>query len=142
MLSTDEESANHKVVAKIMREHGIKSKVCKKYKATTNSKHNLPVPKYKALGFSQDFYDVHAAEIILHRAAKKHFDELGMKKLPSINQLKQEYAKLGAEKKKLYATYKAAKQKNIALGTAKANADVMLFGTRTPPQITQNRDAR
>lgn len=30
-------------VARIMRANGIKSKVCKKYKATTNSKHNLPV---------------------------------------------------------------------------------------------------
>ena len=98
--------------------------------------------KYKASGFSQDFYDVHATDIILHRAAKKYFDELGMKKLPSINQLKQEYAELGTEKKKLYATYKAAKQKNVALGTAKANADIMLFGTRTPPHKTQNRDAR
>jgi len=34
---------NHKVVAKIMKENGLKSKVCKKYKATTNSNHNLPV---------------------------------------------------------------------------------------------------
>jgi len=34
---------NHKVVARIMKENGLKSKVCKKYKATTNSKHNMPV---------------------------------------------------------------------------------------------------
>jgi putative transposase len=32
-----------KLVASIMRENGWKSKVVKKYKATTNSKHNLPV---------------------------------------------------------------------------------------------------
>jgi len=43
MLSSEDEPVNHKVVAKIMRENGWKSKVCKKYKATTNSKHNLPV---------------------------------------------------------------------------------------------------
>ena len=30
-------------VARLMRKHGIKSKIRKKYKATTNSKHNLPV---------------------------------------------------------------------------------------------------
>lgn len=35
--------ANRKRVARIMRENGIKSKVVKKYKATTNSKHNYPV---------------------------------------------------------------------------------------------------
>jgi len=34
---------NHKRVENIMREAGIKSKVVKKYKATTNSKHNYPV---------------------------------------------------------------------------------------------------
>jgi putative transposase len=43
MLSSDDEPVNHKVVARIMKENGLKSKVCKKYKATTNSKHNLPV---------------------------------------------------------------------------------------------------
>ena len=30
-------------VAKLMAENGMKSKICKKYKATTNSKHNLPI---------------------------------------------------------------------------------------------------
>ena len=30
-------------VAKVMSENGIKSQICKKYKATTNSKHTLPV---------------------------------------------------------------------------------------------------
>lgn len=34
---------NHKRVERIMRENGIHSKVTKKYKATTNSSHNLPV---------------------------------------------------------------------------------------------------
>jgi hypothetical protein len=43
-------------------------------------------------GWNRDFYDIHATDIILHRSAKKYFDELGMKKLPLINQLKQEYA--------------------------------------------------
>lgn len=34
---------NHKSVEKLMREEGIRSKHSKKFKATTNSKHNLPV---------------------------------------------------------------------------------------------------
>ncbi len=34
---------NHKRVERIMRENGIRSKVTRKYKATTNSRHNLPV---------------------------------------------------------------------------------------------------
>lgn len=34
---------NHKTVERVMRLHGIRSKHTKKFKATTNSKHNLPV---------------------------------------------------------------------------------------------------
>lgn len=44
--------------------------------------------KYKASDGRRRFYDEHAADIILHRSAKKHFEALGMKKLPSINQFK------------------------------------------------------
>jgi len=34
---------NHKRIERLMREAGIRSKVAKKFKATTNSKHSLPV---------------------------------------------------------------------------------------------------
>jgi putative transposase len=43
MLSTPKNPVGRRVVAKIMRENGWKSKVVKKYKATTNSNHKLPV---------------------------------------------------------------------------------------------------
>lgn len=42
-LSKPEAPVNRKLVAKIMKENGLKSKVVKKYKATTNSNHTLPV---------------------------------------------------------------------------------------------------
>ena len=38
-----EQKASRGRVARLMRANGIRSKVVKKYKATTNSKHNLPV---------------------------------------------------------------------------------------------------
>ena len=38
-----EKLVNHKRIERIMRENGIRSKSHKKYKATTNSRHNLPV---------------------------------------------------------------------------------------------------
>ena len=93
--------------------------------------------KYKASGWDRGFYDIHAADIILHRAAKKYFDELGMKKLPSINQLKQEYAALTAERKTLYADYHKLKDLSRELSTARANAERILG--ITPEK--QNRDA-
>lgn len=82
--------------------------------------------KYKASGLSREFYDEHAADIILHRAAKKYFDGLGLKKLPSISSLKQEWAALAAEKKKLYSGYHELKDRDRALAVAKGNADRIL----------------
>jgi putative transposase len=43
MLSKPGKPVGRRTVADIMRKNGWKSKVVKKYKATTNSKHNLPV---------------------------------------------------------------------------------------------------
>jgi hypothetical protein len=82
--------------------------------------------KYKASGWSRGFYDVHAADIFLHRAAKKYFDGLGMKKLPSINQLRQEYAALAAERKKLYGGYRELKDLSRELSVARNNAERIL----------------
>jgi len=93
--------------------------------------------KYKASGWSRDFYDIHSADIISHRAAKKYFDDLGAKKLPSINQLKQEYATLASERKTLYGEYHKLKELSRELATAKANAERILGVT---PE-TQKRDA-
>ena len=41
-----EKPVNHKRVERIMRENGIRSKSHKKYKATTNSRHSLPVAEH------------------------------------------------------------------------------------------------
>jgi len=82
--------------------------------------------KYKASGWNPDFYEEHRADITLHRAAKKHFDTLKIKKLPTIASLKQEYAALAAEKKKLYSGYHEAKDNMRQLIVAKGNAERIL----------------
>jgi len=99
---------------------------------------------YKESGWSREFYDQNAADIILNRAAKKHFDSLGTKKLPSIKALKEEYAKLSTEKKKLYSGYHDLKKNSRSLSIAKGNADRILGIT---PDVknreisrTQNRE--
>jgi deferrochelatase/peroxidase EfeB len=81
---------------------------------------------YRKSGWSQKFYDEHAADIILHRAAKSYFEKLGLKKVPSINQLKQEWATLAAEKKKLYSGYREAKETSKLLTVALGNANHIL----------------
>lgn len=40
------------------------------------------------------FYDKHSGDIITCQAEKRYFNSLGLKKLPSIQSLKQEYAVL------------------------------------------------
>ncbi len=93
---------------------------------------------YQRSGWDRAYYDANAADIILHRAAKKYFDARGFKgKLPSINQLKQEYAALAAEKKKLYADYHRLKDVSRELAVAKNNAEILL--DIKPNE--QNRDA-
>ena len=82
--------------------------------------------RYRKSGWNNDFYEEHRADITLHRAAKKHFDKLGLKKLPSIASLKQEYATLLAEKKKLYSGYRSSKSNMQELLIAKGNADRIL----------------
>ena len=81
---------------------------------------------YKAAGFSKKFFSQHEQEIQLHREAKKAFDALGLKKILSIKALKQEYAALSAEKKKLYGEYHTARQEMKDFITAKSNVDRLL----------------
>ena len=69
------------------------------------------------------FYEQHSNEIMACQAAKRYFNSLGLKKLPSMQSLKQEYAKLQAENKKRYPEYKQAKEKMIELLTAKNNRE-------------------
>ena len=73
-----------------------------------------------------EFYAQHASAIISCEAAKRFFDGLGLKKLPSIQSLKQEYAALLAENKKLYPDQKKAKTEMMELLTAKHNTSRIL----------------
>ena len=73
-----------------------------------------------------EFYAQHASAIISCEAAKRFFDGLGLKKLPSIQSLKQEYAALLAENKKLYPDQKEAKTEMMELLTAKHNTSRIL----------------
>ena len=92
--------------------------------------------QYRAAGYNKKFLAAHDAEITIHQGAKKFFDALNLKKLPSIAALKQEYAALLAEKKKLYPSYYAAKETMRQLISAKANVDMVL----TDPSAAVLRD--
>ena len=76
-------------------------------------------------GYSKKFLAEHESEIALHKAAKKAFNELGLKKLPTMKTLRAEYAVLLAEKKQTYAEYRQARDEMRQLLKAKANVDLI-----------------
>jgi len=78
---------------------------------------------YRKAGYSKIFMAEHEGEILLHQAAKKFFDESGLKKLPTVKSLQAEYATLLSEKKAAYADYRKARDEMKELLTVKANVD-------------------
>ena len=97
---------------------------------------------YRQNGYSKRFLSEHEAEILLHKAAKKAFDELGVKKLPTVKKLQTEYAKILAEKKKDYAEYRKMRSEMRQLLTAKANVDRLLGYEVSQKQDEPEKDRR
>ena len=99
--------------------------------------------QYRDGGWNKKFYVQHESEITIHKAAKKYFDSLGLKKLPAMQSLKKEYASLSSEKKKLYQEYRPAREEMIALLMAKQNVERILGMTPQKQKSRENnRDAR
>ena len=89
---------------------------------------------YRKAGYSRKFYAEHEDEIRLHQAAKEAFNELNVKKLPTIKELQTEYAQLLADKKKAYGEYRQARAAMRELLTVKNNVDRVLAMEPTEPQ--------
>jgi transcriptional regulator len=82
--------------------------------------------EYRKAGYSKKFYEKHLAELTLHKAAKAAFEELGVKKLPTIKALQTECDELFSEKNKAYSKYHTARKEMQDILTAKANIDRLL----------------
>lgn len=89
---------------------------------------------YRQCGYNPKFYAQHEAEIQQHKAAKAAFDATNLKTLPTIRELKSEYAQVLADKKKVFSEYQAAKRIMRELLTAKANVDQLLRFPATSPE--------
>ena len=62
--------------------------------------------QYKKSNWSPKFAAQHEQEIAMHRASKKAFDAMDVKKLPKVADLNAEYESLQSEKNALYTDYK------------------------------------
>jgi len=91
---------------------------------------------------AEDYYEAHRSDIALVQAAKNYFNDNGYgknKKLPAIQDLKKEYAILEAEKKKLYNSYRNAREDMIDLQKARQNVQMFLDEPRQPRQLERNK---
>jgi Relaxase/Mobilisation nuclease domain. len=81
---------------------------------------------YRKSKWSKKYYSEHKEDIELHKAVKKAFDDLGLKKLPTIKALQTEYAMLLSEKKSLYSKYKDARNYMQEILAVKQNSEQLL----------------
>jgi len=82
--------------------------------------------EYRKAGYSKKYLAEHEGDILLHKAAKKAFDELGLKKLPTVKGLQAEYMELLTKKKAAYAEYRTARDEMKELLIHKANVEQIL----------------
>lgn len=94
----------------------------------------IAVLRTQIINYSKKFLAEHEADILLRKAAKKSFDDLGVQKLPKVKDLQSDYAILLAEKKKACAEYQQARQDMQEALTAKANVD-RLLGTEKQDSV-------
>ena len=96
---------------------------------------------YRRAGYSKKFLGEHEGDILLHKAAKKHFDDLDLKQLPTVKALNAEYALLLAEKKATYGQYQKAREDMKELLTAKANIDRVLGKAEIEHKVQKEKES-
>ena len=97
---------------------------------------------YKKSGYSRTYYVDHESEILLHKAAKKAFDEWNLRKLPTVKSLNSEYTDLVRQKKALYAEYSSVRGEMRELLIHKSNVEKILGvdENEAKKQTEQERD--
>lgn len=98
--------------------------------------------EYKTIRNKEKFRNEHQAEIILHESAKKAFNELNTKKLPSVSTLQKQYTELFEEKKILYEDYKKLKIEMNQLQNIKQNVEIILNLDEQKKQKTEYNHER
>ena len=81
---------------------------------------------YKKSGWSRAFLAEHEPDIVIHRAAKKAFDNLGISKLPTVKSLQAEFAALLSEKQSSYAQLTQVRKELRELTVHKSNYEELL----------------
>ena len=89
---------------------------------------------YRKAGYSRKFFEAHREEITLHKAAKDAFDQLGLKKIPRVAELNEEFNRLVKEKNEQYTAYRKERDHMRDLVNAKKNAEMILDDRMDNPE--------
>lgn len=95
---------------------------------------------YRKSGYSIKFFEEHREEIQIHKAAKKAFDQLPGKKVPTRQSLNEEYHRLLSGKKEAYAEYRQVKKDMQEYLIAKQTVEHILGIDRKNRIITQQQN--
>lgn len=75
--------------------------------------------------YSKKYLEEYEKDILIHKAAKKFFDDKGMKKIPKMQELKEENIALVKKRAFVNSQYRKAKADKDELQTLKANIDAV-----------------
>ena len=81
---------------------------------------------YIRAGYSKKYLEEHEKDILIHKAAKKYFDDKGMDTIPKMQELKAEHIALVKKRTAVNSQYRKAKANKEELQIVKANIDIIL----------------
>ena len=103
------------------------------------SKTRAAYEAYRKAGYSKKFFEAHREEITFHKASKKAFDELGVRKIPKVKELSAEYAEILSSKKAIYVEYRKVRDEAQELIIAERNI-ASLYETDAKEQERQTKE--
>lgn len=94
---------------------------------------------YRKAGYSRKFFEEHREVVTIHKAAKEAFEQLGLKKLPRVAELNDEYAQLLEQKKAMYPAYRKARAQMQEFLVAQKVAAVLLEKEKEQATMEERR---
>ena len=104
-----------------IQENAITQKQIQKYAQTRKV-----YDGYIRAGYSKKYLEEHEKDILIHKAAKKFFDDNGMDIIPKTKDLKAEHIALVKKRTAVNSQYRKAKAEKEELSIVKANIDAIL----------------
>ena len=104
-----------------IQENAITQKQIQKYAQTRKV-----YDGYIRAGYSKKYLEEHEKDILIHKAAKKYFDDKGMDIIPKTKDLKAEHIALVKKRTAVNSEYRKAKAEKEELSIVKANIDAIL----------------